>query len=68
MCRSRSWRWPGSSTIPPWMWRLSAPVGTSQLAALTPAASIELSAADLDTIEAILAGAAPVTGPAPEGM
>ena len=40
----------------------------SQLAALTPAAGIELSAADLDTIEAILAGAAPVAGPAPEGM
>ena len=40
----------------------------SQLAALTRAASIQLSAADLDTIETILAGAAPVAGPAPEGM
>ena len=40
----------------------------AQLDALTPAASIELSAADIDTIETILAGAAPVTGPAPEGM
>ncbi|MEA2685096.1 MAG: hypothetical protein QOE93_291 [Actinomycetota bacterium] len=40
----------------------------SQLAALTPAAHIELTAHDLDTIEAILAGAAPVGGPAPEGM
>ena len=40
----------------------------SQLAALTPAASIQLSAADVDTIETILAAAAPVAGPAPEGM
>ncbi len=40
----------------------------SQLDALTPAAGIQLSAADLDTIATILAGAAPVAGPAPEGM
>jgi aryl-alcohol dehydrogenase-like predicted oxidoreductase len=40
----------------------------AQLDALTPAANIKLSANDIDTIEAILSGAAPVTGPAPEGM
>jgi aryl-alcohol dehydrogenase-like predicted oxidoreductase len=40
----------------------------AQLDALSAAASIQLSAADLDTIETILAGAAPVSGPAPEGM
>jgi aryl-alcohol dehydrogenase-like predicted oxidoreductase len=40
----------------------------SQLDALTPAAEVELSAQDLDAIDAILADAAPVTGPAPEGM
>jgi aryl-alcohol dehydrogenase-like predicted oxidoreductase len=40
----------------------------SQLDALAPAASIELSTDDHDTIEAILADAAPVGGPAPEGM
>jgi aryl-alcohol dehydrogenase-like predicted oxidoreductase len=40
----------------------------AQLDALTPAASIQLSAADVDTIETFLAGAAPVAGPAPEGM
>ena len=43
--------------------RLSQPVD-----ALTPAASIESSSADVDKIETILAGAVPVTGPAPEGM
>jgi aryl-alcohol dehydrogenase-like predicted oxidoreductase len=40
----------------------------SQLDALIPAAEVELSAPDVDTIDAILADAAPVTGPAPEGM
>jgi aryl-alcohol dehydrogenase-like predicted oxidoreductase len=40
----------------------------AQLDTLTPAASIALSAADIETIETILADAAPVTGPAPEGM
>jgi aryl-alcohol dehydrogenase-like predicted oxidoreductase len=40
----------------------------SQLRALTPAADVELSVQDADTINAILADAAPVTGPAPEGM
>ncbi|MDX6255215.1 MAG: hypothetical protein QOJ11_1549 [Frankiales bacterium] len=40
----------------------------SQLDALTRAAEVELDAHDIDTINAILADAAPVTGPAPEGM
>ncbi|MDX6227587.1 MAG: hypothetical protein QOI76_977 [Frankiales bacterium] len=40
----------------------------SQLDALRPAAEVELSAHDVDTINAILADASPVTGPAPEGM
>ncbi|MEA2843830.1 MAG: hypothetical protein QOJ69_1501, partial [Actinomycetota bacterium] len=40
----------------------------SQLEALTPAADVELTADDLDSIEAIVADAAPVGGPAPEGM
>ena len=40
----------------------------SQLDALTPAAEVELSPDDLTTMEAILADAAPVVGPAPEGM
>jgi aryl-alcohol dehydrogenase-like predicted oxidoreductase len=40
----------------------------SQLRALTPAADVELSWQDADTINAILADAAPVAGPAPEGM
>jgi aryl-alcohol dehydrogenase-like predicted oxidoreductase len=39
-----------------------------QLEALAPAADVELSAADLDAIGTILSEAAPVTGPAPEGM
>jgi aryl-alcohol dehydrogenase-like predicted oxidoreductase len=39
-----------------------------QLDALTPAADVELSAHDMHAIDAILAQAAPVTGPAPEGM
>ncbi len=40
----------------------------SQLEGLTPAADVELSPADMEAIDAILAGAAPVKGPAPEGM
>ncbi|MEA2900732.1 MAG: hypothetical protein QOH36_619 [Actinomycetota bacterium] len=40
----------------------------SQLEALTPAADIDLTAEDLDAIDDILAAAAPVSGPAPEGM
>jgi len=40
----------------------------SQLETLTPAADVELSAEDLDAIEGLLADAAPVHGPAPEGM
>jgi aryl-alcohol dehydrogenase-like predicted oxidoreductase len=40
----------------------------SQLGTLTPAADVELSAPDAEAINAILADAAPVTGPAPEGM
>jgi aryl-alcohol dehydrogenase-like predicted oxidoreductase len=40
----------------------------AQLVALTPAADVELTAEELDTIAAILADAAPVAGPAPEGM
>jgi aryl-alcohol dehydrogenase-like predicted oxidoreductase len=40
----------------------------AQLEALTPAAEVELSARDVDTINEILADAAPVAGPAPEGM
>jgi hypothetical protein len=40
----------------------------SQLDALAPAADLELSAHGIDTIDAVLADAAPVTGPAPEGM
>jgi aryl-alcohol dehydrogenase-like predicted oxidoreductase len=40
----------------------------AQLDALIPAAGVALSAPDLDTIDTILADAAPVTGPAPEGM
>jgi aryl-alcohol dehydrogenase-like predicted oxidoreductase len=41
---------------------------TSQLDGLTPAADVELSTDDIDVINAILAAAAPVTGPHPEGM
>jgi aryl-alcohol dehydrogenase-like predicted oxidoreductase len=41
---------------------------TWQLEALAPAADVELPTPDLDAIGAILADAAPVTGPAPEGM
>jgi aryl-alcohol dehydrogenase-like predicted oxidoreductase len=41
---------------------------TSQLDALIPAAEVELSASDIETIDSILSDAAPVTGPAPEGM
>jgi aryl-alcohol dehydrogenase-like predicted oxidoreductase len=41
---------------------------SSQLEALIPAAEVELSAPDIDTINEILAAAAPVAGPAPEGM
>jgi aryl-alcohol dehydrogenase-like predicted oxidoreductase len=40
----------------------------SQLRALTPAAEVDLSAHDIDTINEILAEAAPVSGPNPEGM
>jgi aryl-alcohol dehydrogenase-like predicted oxidoreductase len=40
----------------------------SQLEPLTPAANVALSADDIATINAILADAAPVTGPAPEAM
>jgi aryl-alcohol dehydrogenase-like predicted oxidoreductase len=40
----------------------------SQLDAVTPATDVELSADDVEAIDAILADAAPVTGPAPEGM
>jgi hypothetical protein len=40
----------------------------AQLDTLIPAAELEFTAHDLDGIGAILAGAAPVTGPAPEGM
>ena len=40
----------------------------SQLDALLPAAELELSRYDLDTVDAILADAVPVAGPAPEGM
>ncbi|MDT7723686.1 MAG: hypothetical protein QOI21_262 [Actinomycetota bacterium] len=40
----------------------------SQLDALMPAVDVELSARDVETIDAILSDAAPVTGPAPEGM
>jgi aryl-alcohol dehydrogenase-like predicted oxidoreductase len=39
-----------------------------QLDALTPAVEVKLSAADLATLDAILADTAPVMGPAPEGM
>lgn len=39
----------------------------SQLHALTPAADVDLSADDADTIDAILSGAAPVTGPPLKG-
>jgi aryl-alcohol dehydrogenase-like predicted oxidoreductase len=40
----------------------------AQLDARTPAADVELCLGDLARIDEILAGAAPVTGPAPEGM
>jgi aryl-alcohol dehydrogenase-like predicted oxidoreductase len=40
----------------------------TQLEALTPATDVELSANDVEAIGAILADAAPVTGPSPEGM
>jgi aryl-alcohol dehydrogenase-like predicted oxidoreductase len=40
----------------------------SQLDGLLPAVDIELSPDDLATIDTVLADAAPVTGPAPEGM
>jgi aryl-alcohol dehydrogenase-like predicted oxidoreductase len=40
----------------------------SQLEGLVPAADIKLSPEDLQAIDEILEGAAPVTGPAPEGM
>ncbi len=40
----------------------------SQLDTLTPATDVQLSADDVKAISAILANAAPVSGPAPEGM
>jgi aryl-alcohol dehydrogenase-like predicted oxidoreductase len=40
----------------------------AQLDTLIPAAEVEFTAHDLESIDAILADAAPVTGPAPEGM
>jgi aryl-alcohol dehydrogenase-like predicted oxidoreductase len=40
----------------------------SQLEALTPAADVELSADEVEAINTILTDAAPVSGPAPEGM
>jgi hypothetical protein len=42
--------------------------GAAQLDALIPAAEVELTAHDFNRIDAMLADAAPVTGPAPEGM
>jgi aryl-alcohol dehydrogenase-like predicted oxidoreductase len=41
---------------------------STQLDTLTPATDVKLSANDVEAIGAILADAAPVTGPAPEGM
>ena len=40
----------------------------AQLDALTPAADVDLSTEDFEAIDTILSDAAPVSGPAPEGM
>jgi aryl-alcohol dehydrogenase-like predicted oxidoreductase len=40
----------------------------AQLDTLVPAGDLKLTADDVEEIDAILAGAAPVAGPAPEGM
>jgi len=40
----------------------------SQVDGLTPAADVQLSVGDVDTINTILSDTAPVSGPAPEGM
>jgi aryl-alcohol dehydrogenase-like predicted oxidoreductase len=40
----------------------------SQLEGVVPAGDIELSAADRDSLEDILAGSVRIAGPSPEGM